>query len=191
NIVAFTNGFHGVSLGAAAATGNQHHRGGCGMPLGGVTRIPYDGYMGGSLDSVRLLDKMLGDASSGIDAPAAVIVETVQGEGGINVASQRWLKALEATCRRHGMLLIIDDIQAGCGRTGTFFSFETFGISPDIVTLSKSLSGFGLPFAVVLMKPALDQWAPGEHNGTFRGNNHAFITAKAAIDTYWADDTFQ
>ena len=191
NIVAFTNGFHGVSLGAAAATGNQHHRGGCGMLLGGVTRIPYDGYMGGGFDSVRLLDKMLGDASSGVDAPAAVIVETVQGEGGINAASQRWLKALEATCRRHGMLLIIDDIQAGCGRTGTFFSFETFGISPDIVTLSKSLSGFGLPFAVVLMRPELDQWAPGEHNGTFRGNNHAFVTAKAAIDTYWADDTFQ
>lgn len=191
NIVAFTNGFHGVSLGAAAATGNQHHRGGCGIPLGGVTRLPYDGYMGGNLDSIRLLDKMLGDASSGMDAPAAVIVETVQGEGGLNVASQRWLKALEATCRRHDILLIIDDIQAGCGRTGTFFSFETYGISPDMVTLSKSLSGFGLPFAVVLLKPHLDQWAPGEHNGTFRGNNHAFVTAKAAIEAYWSDDAFE
>ncbi|NYT24713.1 diaminobutyrate--2-oxoglutarate transaminase [Alcaligenaceae bacterium] len=189
NIIAFTNGFHGVSLGAAAATGNQHHRGGCGVSLGGVTRIPYDGYMGG-LDSVQLLDKMLNDASSGVDAPAAVIVETVQGEGGLNVAGQRWLKSLEAVCRRHGMLLIVDDIQAGCGRTGTFFSFEQMGVSPDIVTLSKSLSGFGLPFAIVLMKPEYDRWAPGEHNGTFRGNNHAFITAKAAIDAYWRDDTF-
>lgn len=190
NIIAFTNGFHGVSLGAAAATGNQHHRGGCGIPLGGVTRIPYDGYMGSGVDSTRLLDKMLGDASSGVDAPAAVIIETVQGEGGLNVAGQRWLKSLEAVCRRHGILLIVDDIQAGCGRTGTFFSFEPAGISPDIVTLSKSLSGFGLPFAVVLMKPELDQWAPGEHNGTFRGNNHAFITARAAIETYWKDDSF-
>lgn len=190
NIVAFTNGFHGVTLGAAAATGNQHHRGGCGIPLGGVSRMPYDGYMGNGLDSTRLLDKMLGDASSGMDAPAAVIVETVQGEGGLNVASQRWLKSLEAVCRRHGILLIIDDIQAGCGRTGTFFSFEQAGISPDIVTLSKSLSGFGLPFAMVLLKPEHDQWAPGEHNGTFRGNNHAFITAKAAIETYWKDDQF-
>ena len=189
NIIAFTNGFHGVSLGAAAATGNQHHRGGCGVPLGGVTRIPFDGYMGG-LDSVQLLDKMLNDASSGVDAPAAVIVETVQGEGGLNVASQRWMKSLEALCRRHGMLLIVDDIQAGCGRTGTFFSFEQMGISPDIVTLSKSLSGFGVPFAIVLMKPEYDRWSPGEHNGTFRGNNHAFITAKAAIETYWRDDTF-
>ncbi|MFA7669898.1 MAG: diaminobutyrate--2-oxoglutarate transaminase, partial [Burkholderiaceae bacterium] len=189
NIIAFTNGFHGVSLGAAAATGNQHHRGGCGVPLGGVTRIPFDGYMGG-LDSVQLLDKMLNDASSGVDAPAAVIVETVQGEGGLNVASQRWMKSLEALCRRHGMLLIVDDIQAGCGRTGTFFSFEQMGISPDIVTLSKSLSGYGVPFAIVLMKPEYDRWSPGEHNGTFRGNNHAFITAKAAIETYWRDDTF-
>jgi len=190
NIIAFTNGFHGVSLGAAAATGNQHHRGGCGVALGGVTRIPFDGYMGSGLDSTRLLDKMLGDASSGVDAPAAVIVETVQGEGGLNVASQRWLKSLEAVCRRHGILLIIDDIQAGCGRTGTFFSFEPAGISPDIVTLSKSLSGFGVPFAVVLLKPEHDQWAPGEHNGTFRGNNHAFVTAKAAIDAYWQNDDF-
>jgi len=166
NIIAFTNGFHGV------------------------TRIPYDGYMGSGLDSARLLDKMLGDASSGVDAPAAVIVETVQGEGGLNVASQRWLKSIEAICRRHGILLIIDDIQAGCGRTGTFFSFEQMGISPDIITLSKSLSGLGLPFAVVLLKPEYDQWAPGEHNGTFRGNNHAFVTAKAAIEAYWKDDTF-
>lgn len=190
NIIAFTNGFHGVSMGAAAATGNQHHRGGCGIPLGGVTRIPYDGYMGSGLDSTRLLDKMLGDASSGVDAPAAVIIETVQGEGGLNVAGRRWLKSLEAVCRRHGILLIVDDIQAGCGRTGTFFSFEPSGISPDIITLSKSLSGFGLPFAVVLLRPEHDQWAPGEHNGTFRGNNHAFVTARAAIEHYWKDDSF-
>lgn len=190
NIVAFTNGFHGVTLGAAAATGNQHHRGGCGVTLGGVTRVPYDGYMGSELDTTALLDKMLGDASSGVDAPAAVIVETVQGEGGLNVASPHWLKSLEAVCRRHGILLIVDDIQAGCGRTGTFFSFERAGISPDIITLSKSLSGFGVPFAVVLLKPEHDQWSPGEHNGTFRGNNHAFVTAKAAIEAYWKDDAF-
>ncbi len=190
NIIAFTNGFHGVTLGAAAATGNQHHRGGCGLNLGGVTRMPYDDYLDQSLDSTVLLDKMLGDASSGIDAPAAVIVETVQGEGGLNVASVSWLRALEQVCRRHQMLLIIDDIQAGCGRSGSFFSFEESGIRPDIVTLSKSLSGFGLPFALVLIKPEHDQWAPGEHNGTFRGNNHAFVTARAAIEHYWRDERF-
>ncbi|MBS7350033.1 MAG: diaminobutyrate--2-oxoglutarate transaminase [Comamonas sp.] len=190
NIVAFTNGFHGVTLGAAAATGNQHHRGGCGIGLGGITRIPYDGYLGSDLDSTQLLQKMLLDNSSGMDAPAAVIVETVQGEGGLNVASAQWLQALQAICREHGILLIVDDIQAGCGRTGSFFSFEPLGIQPDIVTLSKSLSGMGLPFALVLIKPEYDQWQPGEHNGTFRGNNHAFITAKTALDTYWSSPRF-
>ncbi|MDP2694852.1 MAG: diaminobutyrate--2-oxoglutarate transaminase [Gallionella sp.] len=190
NIIAFTNGFHGVTLGALAATGNSHHRGAAGIPLGGVTRMPYDGYLGEGFDTTAYLDKALSDASSGVDKPAAVIVETVQGEGGINAASFEWLRSLEAVCRRHDVLLIADDIQSGCGRTGTFFSFEPIGIKPDIITMSKSLSGYGLPMAVVLMKPALDQWKPGEHNGTFRGNNMAFITATAAIDHYWTDDAF-
>ena len=190
NVVAFTNGFHGVSLGSLAATGNSHHRGASGVSLGGITRMPYDGYMGDDIDTTAYLDKLLSDSSSGIDAPAAVIVETVQGEGGINAASFEWLRNLEAVCRKHGMLLIVDDIQAGCGRTGTYFSFEAAGIKPDIVTLSKSLGGYGLPLAVVLFKPELDQWRPGEHNGTFRGNNLAFVTAAAAIDHYWSEDRF-
>jgi diaminobutyrate-2-oxoglutarate transaminase len=190
NIIAFTNGFHGVTLGALAATGNSHHRGAAGINLGGITRIPYDGYLGDGFDTTAYLDKVLSDGSSGVDTPAAVIVETVQGEGGINAASFDWLRSLEAVCRRHDVLLIVDDIQAGCGRTGTFFSFEPVGIKPDIITMSKSLSGYGLPMALVMMKPELDQWKPGEHNGTFRGNNMAFITATAAIDHYWSDDTF-
>ncbi|MEE2733491.1 MAG: diaminobutyrate--2-oxoglutarate transaminase [Pseudomonadota bacterium] len=190
NIISFTNGFHGVSLGALAATGNSHHRGAAGVNLGGTSRIPYDGYLGEGFDTTHYLDKVLSDSSSGIDKPAAVIVETVQGEGGINAASIEWLQHLEQVCRKHDVLLIVDDIQAGCGRTGTFFSFEEAGIQPDIVTLSKSLSGYGLPFAVVLIKPELDQWKPGEHNGTFRGNNLAFVTAKAAIDHFWSDDRF-
>jgi diaminobutyrate-2-oxoglutarate transaminase len=190
NIISFTNGFHGVSLGALAATGNSHHRGAAGTSLNGATRMPYDGYLGDDFDTTAYLDKVLSDSSSGVDAPAAVIVETVQGEGGINAASFDWLRNLEVVCRKHDMLLIVDDIQAGCGRTGTYFSFEEIGIKPDIVTLSKSLGGYGLPFAVVLIKPDLDQWKPGEHNGTFRGNNFAFVTAKAAIDHYWSDETF-
>lgn len=190
NIIAFTNGFHGVSLGALAATGNSHHRGAAGVSLNGTSRIPYEGYLGENIDTNGYLDKVLSDSSSGIDKPAAVIVETVQGEGGINAASFEWLQNLEQVCKKHEVLLIIDDIQAGCGRTGTFFSFEEAKIQPDIVTLSKSLGGYGLPFAVVLIRPDLDQWKPGEHNGTFRGNNFAFVTAKAAIDYYWSDDTF-
>ena len=190
NIIAFTNGFHGVSLGALAATGNSHHRGAAGVSLNGVSRMPYDGYLGEEIDTIAYLDKVLSDSSSGIDLPAAVIVETVQGEGGINAASFEWLKNLQATCKKHEVLLIVDDIQAGCGRTGTFFSFEEAGLYPDIVTLSKSLGGYGLPFAMVLIRPEIDQWKPGEHNGTFRGNSFAFVTAKAAIDSYWSDDAF-
>lgn len=190
NIVTFTNGFHGVSLGALAATGNSHHRDAAGVSLTGTHRMPFDGYLGENIDTTEYLDKVLSDSSSGINSPAAVIVETVQGEGGINVASVEWLKNLQRVCRKHKILFIIDDIQAGCGRTGDYFSFEEAGIEPDIITLSKSLGGYGLPFAVVLMKPELDQWKPGEHNGTFRGNNLAFVTAKEAIEHYWSDSIF-
>lgn len=190
NIISFTNGFHGVSMGSLACTGNSHHRGAAGVALPGSSRMPYDGYLGDSLDTIEYLDKMLSDSSSGIDKPAAAIVETVQGEGGINACSMEWLQSLQAICKKHGMLLIVDDIQAGNGRTGTFFSFEPAGIEPDIVTLSKSISGYGLPLALVLIRPQYDQWKPGEHNGTFRGNNMAFVTAKAAIDEYWSDERF-
>lgn len=147
NVISFTNGFHGVTMGALAATGNSHHRGAAGVSLSGVSRMPFDGYLGDDIDTTVYLDKVLSDSSSGIDKPAAVIVETVQGEGGINVASVSWLQQLEKVCRKHEVLLIVDDIQAGCGRTGTYFSFEEAGIKPDIVTLSKSLGGYGLPFA--------------------------------------------
>jgi diaminobutyrate-2-oxoglutarate transaminase len=190
NIVTFTNGFHGVSLGALSATGNSHHRNAAGVSLTGIHRMPFDGYLGDGIDTTEYLDKVLSDSSSGINSPAAVLVEPVQGEGGVNVASIEWLQNLEKVCKKHGILLIVDDIQSGCGRTGTFFSFEESGIKPDIITMSKSLSGYGLPFAVVMMKPELDQWKPGEHNGTFRGNNLAFVTAKHAIDHYWSDDAF-
>jgi diaminobutyrate-2-oxoglutarate transaminase len=190
NVIAFTNGFHGVSGGSLAATGNAKFRDAAGVPLGNTTFMPYDGYLDDGADSIAYLERMIVDRSSGVDAPAAVIVETVQGEGGVNVASARWLRALEGVCRRHDMLLIVDDIQVGCGRTGTFFSFEEAGLSPDIVTLSKSISGYGLPMALVLMKPEHDIWSPGAHNGTFRGNNLAFVTAKAALQHYWTTEDF-
>jgi diaminobutyrate-2-oxoglutarate transaminase len=191
-VVAFTNGFHGVTLGALACTGNGHHRGGAGLPLEGVTRMPYDGYLadGATGTGLEMLAQMLGDPSSGLEPPAAFIVETVQGEGGLNVASTEWMRGLEQLAHKHGSLLIVDDIQAGCGRTGSFFSFEAMGISPDVVTLAKSLSGMGLPFAMVMLKPEHDIWLPAEHNGTFRGNNHAFVTARVALEKFWKDDAF-
>ena len=189
NVISFTNGFHGMTLGSVAATGNAHYRNGAGMPLSGTTFMPYDGYLGPDIDTLAYLQRVLDDSSSGVDLPAAVIVETMQGEGGVNVASNAWLQGLERVCRERDILLIVDDIQVGCGRTGSFFSFEAAGIHPDIVTLSKSLSGFGLPMSIVLMKPELDQWQPGEHTGTFRGHNLAFVTAVEALRLFWQDDT--
>ncbi|CBV42473.1 diaminobutyrate--2-oxoglutarate transaminase [Halomonas elongata] len=192
NIVSFTNGFHGVTMGALATTGNRKFREATGgVPTQAASFMPFDGYLGSSTDTLDYFEKLLGDKSGGLDVPAAVIVETVQGEGGINVAGLEWLKRLESICRANDILLIIDDIQAGCGRTGKFFSFEHAGITPDIVTNSKSLSGYGLPFAHVLMRPELDKWKPGQYNGTFRGFNLAFATAAAAMRKYWSDDTFE
>ena len=188
-IVSFTNGFHGVTQGAAAVTANNYYKNAIGMPLPGVQFMPYDGYLG-DFNTLHYFEKTLQDGSSGLGHPGAVIVECIQGEGGLNSASAAWMLGLQALCKRYNMLLIVDDIQAGCGRSGTFFSFEEFGIEPDVITLSKSLSGYGLPMAIVLLKEKLDTWKPGEHNGTFRGNNHAFITARMALETYWADDSF-
>ena len=190
-VIAFTNGFHGMTLGALACTGNAAKRGGAGVPLSHVAHEPYDGYYGPDVDTADLLEQRLADPSSGLDAPAAILVETVQGEGGLNAASPEWLRRIADIAQTHGALLIVDDIQAGCGRTGCFFSFEEMGFTPDIVTLAKSLSGMGLPFALTLLRPELDQWSPGEHNGTFRGNNHAFVTAAAALRHFWSDDAFQ
>ena len=191
NVVAFTNAFHGVTLGSVAATGNQHFRAATGLPSLGVTFFPYDGYFGNDIDTGDYFERMLKDRSSGVDPPAAVILETVQGEGGINVARSTWLRRIEGLCRNVGALLIIDDIQMGCGRTGPFFSFEESGISPDLVLLSKSLSAYGLPLSLVLIKPEFDIWKPGEHNGTFRGNNLALVAASAALSAFWRTEAFQ
>lgn len=189
-VIAFTNAFHGMTLGSLALTGNGSKRAAAGVPLSGVSRMPFCGYMGDTMNTAEYLERVLSDRSSGVELPAAVIVETVQAEGGINTASYKWLRDIARITRRHGALFIVDDIQTGCGRTGNFFSFEGVDVQPDIVCLSKSLSGYGLPFALTLISPGLDVFAPGEHNGTFRGHNLAFVTAKAAISEFWRDEQF-
>ncbi|MEW1599872.1 diaminobutyrate--2-oxoglutarate transaminase [Streptomyces sp. NPDC093808] len=186
-VIFFTNAFHGMSLGSLAVTGNAFKRAGAGVPLVHAVPMPYDERPDGREPDFLWFDRLLAGEGSGLDTPAAVIVETVQGEGGINVARAEWLRRLAELCRRRDMLLIVDDIQMGCGRTGAFFSFEESGITPDIVTLSKSVSGYGLPMALTLFRPELDIWQPGEHNGTFRGFNPAFVTATAALEEYWRD----
>ncbi|MCV7281999.1 diaminobutyrate--2-oxoglutarate transaminase [Mycolicibacterium flavescens] len=189
SVVSFTNAFHGMTLGALSVTGNSMKRAGAGIPLVHATPMPYDNYFGGVTEDFHWFERVLDDSGSGLNRPAAVIVETVQGEGGLNVARVEWLQALAELCRRREILLIVDDVQMGCGRTGPFFSFEAAGIVPDIVTLSKSISGYGLPMALTLFHRELDVWSPGEHNGTFRGHNPAFVTATAALQTYWANDS--
>jgi diaminobutyrate-2-oxoglutarate transaminase len=188
NVIAFTNGYHGLTMGALAVTGNDFYRDESYGARNNADSVPFDGYFGPDVNTIDYLRKFLSDGSSGIDLPAAIIVETVQGEGGINVASAKWLQELQELCHEYDILLIIDDIQVGNGRTGTFFSFEEAGIKPDMVCMSKSIGG-GLPMAILLMRPELDQWQPGEHTGTFRGNNLAFVAATQAL-TYWENDDF-
>jgi diaminobutyrate-2-oxoglutarate transaminase len=188
-IVAFTNAYHGVSLGSLAATASVHERSAAGVPLQFVVRMPFDGYLGRDVDTIAVLRDML-LPGGGIETPAAIIVETVQAEGGVNVASQDWLRRLSEFAHHSGILLIVDDIQVGCGRTGTFFSFERAGITPDILCLSKAIGGIGMPLALVLVRPEIDLWGPGDHVGTFRGNNLAFVAATAALD-YWQKASFE
>ncbi len=189
NIISFTNGFHGMTLGSLALTGNSSKRAGAGVPLNNVTHMPFCDYLGTEADTIAALERFLEDSSSGVDLPAAFILETVQAEGGVNIGTRSWLQALADLARRYNVLLIIDDIQVGCGRTGPFFSFEPFDLKPDIICLSKSLSGYGLPMALTLVKPELDIFEPGEHNGTFRGHNAAFVTATVALEQFWQDDS--
>ena len=191
DVITFTNAFHGMTLGALSVTGSPFHRGGAGVPLTHATPMPFDDAQAGPAPDFLWLERLLASRGSGPDKPAAAIVETVQGEGGIRVARPEWLHGLADLCQRHGIVLIVDDVQMGCGRTGPFFSFETAGLRPDIVCLSKSIGGYGLPLALTLIRPDLDIWEPGEHNGTFRGVNPAFVTGAAALRTYWRDDALQ
>lgn len=187
-IIAFTNAFHGMTIGSLAVSGNRFKRNGAGLPLQGSISVPFAGFLPKGGESLDYLERFLDDGGSGMPAPAGVICETVQGEGGLATASAAWLQRLSGICHRRDLPLIVDDVQAGCGRTGQFFSFEFAGIHPDIVCLSKSLSGYGLPLAVTLIRPDLDRaWEPGEHNGTFRGHNPAFVTGRVALETFWRD----
>ncbi|MFQ7575786.1 MAG: diaminobutyrate--2-oxoglutarate transaminase [Lachnospira sp.] len=181
NIWALMGCFHGMTMGALALTSDRDSRKGAGVPLEYVTHIPAP-YMFEGLDTIKYMETLINDDHSGIEKPAALIIETVQAEGGIHVFTKEWLQSVRDFCSKYDILLIVDDIQVGCARTGTFFSFERAGIVPDIVVMSKSIGGAGLPFALTLFKPELDIWAPGEHNGTFRGNQLAIVAAKAGLE---------
>ena len=189
NVISFTNGYHGLTMGSMSVTANAYYRDEAFINRSDVSFLPYDGYLGKDINTAQYMRRFLEDNSSGVDIPSAVILETVQGEGGIRVASDEWLREVEAICREFDILLIVDDIQVGNGRTGNFFSFEQSGIKPDIVTVSKSFSGYGLPMSLVLFRRELDIWKAGQHTGTFRGNNLAIVSASVALE-YWKDDRF-
>ncbi|WP_411566251.1 aspartate aminotransferase family protein [Pseudomonas orientalis] len=188
-IACFTGGYHGMSLGALAITANPAKKQSMGVQIPGVIRLPYDGvHLTDVPAQLKMLEDMFCRPGYGNDLPAAFVLEVIQGEGGIHSASHAWLQGVAALAKKLDALLIIDDIQAGNGRSGTFFSFEGSGIVPDIICISKSLSGLGLPFAITLLRPQIDIWEPAEHNGTFRGNNLAMITARIALEKFWSDE---
>jgi diaminobutyrate-2-oxoglutarate transaminase len=181
-IFSFMGAYHGMTMGGLSVTGNTTIRSGIGGIPNAVTFMPYPyGFMN-TIDTIAYMETVLSDPSSGIEKPAAIIFETVQAEGGVIVAPIEWMQRLRALCDRHDILLICDDIQVGCGRTGPFFSFERANIIPDLVILSKSISGYGFPMALLLIKPELDLWEPGEHTGTFRGCQLAFVGGTAALE---------
>ncbi|HJJ90876.1 MAG TPA: aminotransferase class III-fold pyridoxal phosphate-dependent enzyme [Methanocorpusculum sp.] len=181
NVLALMGAFHGMSLGSLALTTERSAREACGVTLGNVTHIPHPSIMP-NFDTIAYIEMLLTNDHSGVDKPAALIVEVIQGEGGIYVLSNEWLQKARALCDKYDMLLILDDIQAGCCRTGTFFSFERAGIVPDIVVMAKSIGGIGMPCSIALVKPEYDILQPGEHNGTFRGFQLGFVAGKAAIE---------
>ena len=181
NIFSFMGCFHGMTLGALSLTSEMYARNGCGATLVDCTHIPSP-YMFEGLDVIKYMQTLIDDDHSGVEKPAAVVMETVQAEGGIRVFDDEFLRAVREFCTKNDILMIVDDVQVGCCRSGSFFSFERAGITPDIVVMSKSIGGLGMPLAIVLHTEELDNWKPGEHNGTFRGNQLSFVAGKAAIE---------
>ncbi|MCJ2188286.1 diaminobutyrate--2-oxoglutarate transaminase [Novosphingobium beihaiensis] len=188
-VVGFSGAYHGMTAGALSLMGNLAVR----MPLGGamgdahMMPYPYDFRcpfgIGGeqAVDAhLQLLEQVLNDPESGVPAPAAVLLEVVQGEGGVIPAPIRWLQGVRRLTQAAGVPLVIDEIQTGVGRTGTFFAFEQAGIEPDVLVLSKAIGG-GLPMAVMICREELDRWAPGAHAGTFRGNQLAMAAGVTTI----------
>lgn len=157
--------------------------------IGDTLFMPYDGSFGPDVDTMAYLERQLETCRQPQDKPAAVVVETVLGEGAIDVLSWRWLRELDRLCKRHGMLLIMDETIVGCGRTGRFFSFEASGVRADMVAMSRSLSGFGLPMSLLLCRPDMPTprdytESAGERAGV------ALLTAEHVLEAYWADDSF-
>ncbi|MFG3496185.1 aspartate aminotransferase family protein [Streptomyces sp. NPDC047928] len=190
DIVSFQGGFHGSTHAAMALTGLVEQKSPIANGLPGVHFFPYSschrcplGLRRDTCDTncATYLERSLEDPNGGIAKPAAVILELVQGEGGVIPADADFVRRVRQVTRELDIPLIVDEVQTGCGRTGTWFAFEQYGIEPDVIVASKALSGMGLPAAVIMYHERLDTWAPGAHSGTFRGNQMAFATGAEAI----------
>lgn len=181
NVWALMGAFHGMTLGTLALTTEAAARKGAGMPLGCVTHIPAPGLFPG-LDTIAYMEHLINDDHSGVEKPAAIMLEAIQAEGGVNIMPFEWMQQVREFCTKHDILLILDEIQTANCRTGKFFSFEWSGIKPDIVTVAKSIGGMGMPFALTLLRPDLDIFSPGEHNGTFRGFQLATVAGRAGLE---------
>lgn len=188
-VLAFQGAYHGMTMGTLSLSGNLGPKQALGGLLAGVQFLPFPhqyrcpfGGTGETLLETHLqyLKHLLEDPESGVTRPAAMILETVQGEGGVIPAPARWLKGVREITRAYRIPLILDEIQCGIGRTGDMFAFEHSGILPDVITLSKAIGG-GLPLSVVLYHEELDQWQPGAHAGTFRGNQLAMAAGTATL----------
>ena len=188
-VFAFSGAYHGMTHGALSVTGNLAPKRPVGSLMPGVHFLPYPydyrcpfglGGEAGVDAGLNYIERLLDDPESGVLPPAALLVEVVQGEGGVIPAPARWLQGVRAITRRHGIVMIIDEVQTGIGRTGTLFAFEQTGIKPDVLVLSKAIGG-GLPLSVIIYDEALDTWAPGAHAGTFRGNQLAMAAGTATL----------
>lgn len=180
-IWAYMGCFHGMTLGSISLTSDAASRAGAGVGLDNVYHIPAP-YMFPELDTIKFMQTLLDDDHSGVEKPAAIFIETVQADGGVNVFSVEYLKALREFCDKNDILMVVDDVQVGCARTGTFFSFERAGIKPDMFSLSKSIGGYPFPMGLAMFKPEYDLWKPGEHSGTFRGIQLSMVAAKAGLE---------
>lgn len=188
-VMSFSGGYHGMTLGTLSLMGNLGPKQALGSLMADVQFLPYPydyrcpfgiGGEAGVDAGLHFIEQLLGDPESGVLPPAAIVVEVVQGEGGVIPAPVRWLQGLRQLTRKHGVALIIDEVQTGIGRTGKLFAFEHAGIEPDILVLSKAIGG-GLPLSVVVYREELDTWKPGSHAGTFRGNQMAMAAGAATL----------
>lgn len=189
NVIAFSGGYHGMTHGSLSMTGNLNAKNAVQNLMAGVQFMPYPHEyrcplgLGGEAGVEALtyyFENFIEDVESGVVKPAAVILEAIQGEGGVVTAPVKWLQKIREVTKKHGIVLILDEVQAGFCRSGKMFAFEYAGIEPDVVVMSKAVGG-SLPLAVLAIRKEFDAWQPAGHTGTFRGNQLAMATGYASL----------